>query len=331
MLSKFPRSKQTQIDLVNGWTKSKTKKNIPYAIIHLCLSFYNKNIHIILTDDKLKQFMKISKTFYSTILNHYDTKFQCFVQRSRKSVTFGINNRSIASHIKSITILIKLFCLQTNTKYIDTKTINNSNTNNNNNTLCEWADGLLPLSKCKKKNLSELEFVCSVDVLSIKYQHGTQEIPQQITMPKETDITWYLNKKDWKELKRNGVLYGAFCDNECWNIWLTAEPLPFSQRRGWLSDTHKYWLHYKLARWPQKIGQMTVKSGGLRWNIPCTGLGSDLQRECKNDYHVQARIALGNSIVYPNKVEVKICVDAMEDLQNNEITRKDWAEYGIIG
>ena len=55
-----------------------------------------------------------------------------------------------------------------------------------------WYDTLLLLSECGDKD--ELEFICNVDILKIKYRDGTQYIQTGIKINKSSKINWEISE-----------------------------------------------------------------------------------------------------------------------------------------
>ena len=79
-------------------------------------------------------------------------------------------------------------------------------------------------------NLTELEFICNVEILKIEYKSGLQYIKSGIQLPAKSKMEWILTENDWDALKNKEHetiinLVGPCCSNNCWTIDIEKETI----------------------------------------------------------------------------------------------------------
>ena len=203
---------------------------------------------MIFKGEKLQNFlsMKHRQAIFSKMVKYEELKLQCSIcpngwnQFDKGKVMFYLEKGIIPSNVKIIAFIIKIYCPQTNTKY--QKVCESKISSGKGFVLNGWYDTLLLLSECRDKD--ELEFICNVDILKIKYQDYTQYIQTGIKINKSSKINWDINEDESDLIQSNRAVIGPCSDDECWMIGQ--------------GNTRQYYS-ITLNKWPQNIGKMDVK------------------------------------------------------------------------
>eukprot|EP01084_Bolivina_argentea_P311224 538682_1 len=162
--------------------------------------------------------------------------------------------QSLPSNWKSITVVRSFQCATLNIKHTRIVTFHKNNCRG-------WPDGTLLLSSLS--SIKEIKFVASIRILII-----TANTDQQILykledniFTKKQEITWYINNKQLKKMKKShhGAGFQSVTNiNGINNIWY-LKCVPNGWREQWAGD---FLLYLRLCVMPQNISSVKIN-----WNI----------------------------------------------------------------
>ena len=156
-------AKQKQELLTFGYIRSTTNnENIPVELNHLCLQFYNTNIHLIFNKETLtlNKFLSMEhhQAIYSNVMKYKCIDFICsvcpngWIKAHKGKVMFYLEIKKIPENIKRIIFICKLYCHQTNTFWQKTVDIDHTfNFKEPRSASTGWNGNALSFSECKDR------------------------------------------------------------------------------------------------------------------------------------------------------------------------------------
>ena len=161
--------------LTNGYIRNNSHKlHIPTELMHLCLSFYDDNIHITVKSERLRKLLGMKyqpqPPIHSKIMKYKGISFICSISQGWNSgggkIIFTVETMPIPQNIKIITYVIKVCCPQIKTISHRTKDIRGPSIKDSIFIGCSKSS--LILSQCDIKH--ELEFIYNIKISNIEYK-----------------------------------------------------------------------------------------------------------------------------------------------------------------
>eukprot|EP01084_Bolivina_argentea_P298122 513696_1 len=294
--------------------------------------------------------------------------FQCILYPKGESSTvnfgyigFHLKLKTFAENISQITIHYKLYCPQSKVFYKDTATIKRHN-------IQEMHWNLWSMKLSQYANTDSLNFLCSIEILNIKYNESLKGMLYKthtpiILIPSQIEYEWNIRKQLLNTLKTEldllkgkssymganaygNYLYqktyhvGNYFENGCFSLVCRAVMDQFDHETGAGVDLCLY-----LYRLPAKIKYIDIKC--KQWML-CNG---ELEDVVDNDEEYDGytkKLSYGDNDycfgrcfdydvreniswnVEQLSFKIMIQVIGIYDWENNKIEKEEWNKYGII-
>eukprot|EP01084_Bolivina_argentea_P059429 108531_1 len=322
---------------------------IPKAIKRLCLQYYDDIIDWIIKDDELKTFYNKQNTFEPTLngpsfmINNIPLLLSIspdgsgWIPKGFVAYFFGCDCSKLPINVDNVTVLMILFCRETNYVFRHSKTFYCGNKMD----YIVWYYLNMRLKDARQANYKSIHFGCYVDLLHINYKKDKKQhmkllpcyFTQDICMWSNYKYIWRLNKEEinrFKTGKYGQSIYSPMINNNCWCIVCSPNGITKKTKNN---------IHgrLKILKLPYGIQSIVVQytlvlkvNGKIKIDFGvCTGEKRKTYSYKQNGTELNSKVKLSKFVsLLANKrkvsIHLSIMIMSVYDNEGESIDKKQW-------